>query len=188
MGKIPVALSAALLVCLLSAPQAASAAPSISGIVGNASPATNQVIRLQGAEFLDVKQILVDGVKAKFSISSDTQLALRIPITAKPGDVDVVLVSKDGSKSEVFQIEIAAPEVGLETKVTIGSFLGFVAVYTKNLSGHKLSIEVGNLKREVSTLSSDFTKNLTRVGSGKLVEVRIFVDDQLVKTQMIAVL
>ncbi len=78
-------------------------------------------------------------------------------------------------------------ETEKDTKVTIGSFLGYVAVYTKNLSGEKLSIQVGNKFREVSVLNNNFTANLTRVGSNRLVEVKVFVAGQLVESTMVLV-
>jgi hypothetical protein len=78
-------------------------------------------------------------------------------------------------------------ETERDTKVTIGSFLGYVAVYTKNLSGQKLSIQVGNRYREVSVLTNNFTVNLTQVGSNRLIEVKVFVTGQLVESAMVLV-
>jgi hypothetical protein len=104
-----------------------------------------------------------------------------------PGDVTVTLVFDQGRSKSQFQIEIVSLETQTDTKVTIGSFLGYVAVYTKNLSGQKLSIHVGSKRRTVAVLTNDFTANLTKVGSNRLVEVRVFVAGQLVESTMVLV-
>jgi hypothetical protein len=134
-----------------------------------------------------VEQVLIDELPTTFQASSNTLIAIRIPLGTNPGDVTVTLVFDQGRSESQFQIEIVSLETQKDTKVTIGSFLGYVAVYTKNLSGQKLSIHVGSKRRTVAVLTNDFTANLTKVGSNRLVEVRVFVAGQLVETTMVLV-
>jgi hypothetical protein len=181
---------AALLLLTISLPvqaitthQAPKASPAIEGSQASA----DSVIRVAGWDFTKVEQVLIDERPTSFQASSNTLIAIRIPLGTNPGDVIITLVSNKGQTKSNFQIEIVSLETRKDTKVTIGSFLGYVAVYTKNLSGQKLSIQVGNKRRDVSVLSNDYTANLTKVGSNRLVEVRVFVAGQLVESNMVLV-
>jgi hypothetical protein len=162
---------------------APKASPAIEGSQANA----DSVIRVAGWDFKKVEQVLIDDLPTTFLASSNTLIAIRIPLGTNPGDVTITLISNSGTTKSSFQIEIVSLETENDTKVTIGSFLGYVAVYTKNLSGEKLSIQVGNKFREVSVLTNNFTANLTRVGSNRLVEVKVFVAGQLVESTMVLV-
>ena len=163
--------------------QAPRATPAIEGSQAKA----DSVIRVAGWDFKKVEQVLIDDLPTTFQASSNTLIAIRIPLGTNPGDVTITLVSNQGQTKSSFQIEIVSLESEKDTKVTIGSFLGYVAVYTKNLSGEKLSIQVGNKFREVSVLNNNFTANLTKVGGNRLVEVKVFVAGQLVESAMVLV-
>lgn len=187
--KAITAIAAMLLVSLalpaqgLNIIQAPRATPAIEGSQAKA----DSVMRVAGWDFKKVEQVLIDDLPTTFQASSNTLIAIRIPLGTNPGDVTITLVSNQGQTKSSFQIEIVSLETEKDTKVTIGSFLGYVAVYTKNLSGQKLSIQVGNKFREVSFLNNNFTANLTKVGSNRLVEVKVFVAGQLVESAMVLV-
>jgi hypothetical protein len=187
--KAITAIAAMLLVSLalpaqgLNLPQAPRATQAIEGSQAKA----DSVIRVAGWDFKKVEQVLIDDLPTTFLASSNTLIAIRIPLGTNPGDVTITLVSNQGQTKSSFQIEIVSLESEKDTKVTIGSFLGYVAVYTKNLSGEKLSIQVGNKFREVSVLNNNFTANLTKVGGNRLVEVKVFVAGQLVESAMVLV-
>jgi len=187
--KAITAIAALLLVSLalpaqgLNIIQAPRATPAIEGSQAKA----DSVMRVAGWDFKKVEQVLIDDLPTTFQASSNTLIAIRIPLGTNPGDVTITLVSNQGQTKSSFQIEIVSLETEKDTKVTIGSFLGYVAVYTKNLSGQKLSIQVGNKFREVSFLNNNFTANLTKVGSNRLVEVKVFVAGQLVESAMVLV-
>ena len=187
--RVLTAIAALLLVSFVLPAQAVNihlapkASPAIEGSQANA----DSVIRVAGWDFKKVEQVLIDDLPTTFVASSNTLIAIRIPLGTNPGDVTITLVSNSGNTKSSFQIEIVSLETEKDTKVTIGSFLGYVAVYTKNLSGQKLSIQVGNRYREVSVLTNNFTANLTKVGSNRLVEVKVFVAGQLVESAMVLV-
>ncbi len=162
-------------------------APKASPEIEGSQASADSVIRVAGWDFKKVEQVLIDELPTTFQASSNTLIAIRIPLGTNPGDVTITLISNGGNTKSEFQIEIVSLETENDTKVTIGSFLGYVAVYTKNLSGEKLSIQVGNKLREVSVLNNNFTANLTRVGSNRLVEVKVFVAGQLVESTMVLV-
>jgi hypothetical protein len=162
-------------------------APKASPEIEGSQASADSVIRVAGWDFKKVEQVLIDDLPTTFQASSNTLIAIRIPLGTNPGDVTITLISNGGNTKSEFQIEIVSLETENDTKVTIGSFLGYVAVYTKNLSGEKLSIQVGNRYREVSVLNNNFTANLTRVGSNRLVEVKVFVAGQLVESTMVLV-
>ncbi len=162
-------------------------APKASPAIEGSQARADSVIKVAGWDFNKVEQVLIDDVPTTFQASSNTLIAIRIPLGTNPGDVTITLVSNSGNTTSSFRIEIVSLETEKDTKVTIGSFLGYVAVYTKNLAGQKLSIQVGNKFREVSLLTNNFTANLTKVGSNRLVEVKVFVTGQLVESAMVLV-
>jgi hypothetical protein len=189
LNKVITAIAAMLLVGLalpaqgLNIHRAPRATPAIEGSQAKA----DSVFRVAGWDFKKVEQVLIDDLPTTFQASSNILIAIRIPLGTNPGDVTITLVSNSGNTKSSFQIEIVSLETEKDTKVTIGSFLGYVAVYTKNLSGEKLSIQVGSKFREVLVLNNNFTANLTKVGGNRLVEVKVFVAGQLVESAMVLV-
>ncbi len=187
--RVITAIAALLLVSFAYPAQAVNIhlAPKASPATEGSQASADSVIRVAGWDFKKVEQVLIDDLPTTFLASSNTLIAIRIPLGTNPGDVTITMVSNNGQTKSQFQIEIVSLETQKDTKVTIGSFLGYVAVYTKNLSGQKLSIQVGNKVRDVSVLSNDYTANLTKVGSNRLVEVKVFVAGQLVESAMVLV-
>jgi hypothetical protein len=187
--RVITAIAALLLVSFAYPAQAVNIhlAPKASPAIEGSQASADSVIRVAGWDFKKVEQVLIDDLPTTFLASSNTLIAIRIPLGTNPGDVTITMVSNNGQTKSQFQIEIVSLETQKDTKVTIGSFLGYVAVYTKNLSGQKLSIQVGNKVRDVSVLSNDYTANLTKVGSNRLVEVKVFVAGQLVESAMVLV-
>ena len=187
--RVITAIAALLLVSFVLPAQAVNIhlAPKASPAIEGSQASADSVIRVAGWDFKKVEQVLIDDLPTTFQASSNTLIAIRIPLGTNPGDVTITMVSNNGQTKSQFQIEIVSLETQKDTKVTIGSFLGYVAVYTKNLSGQKLSIQVGSKVRDVSVLSNDYTANLTKVGSNRLVEVKVFVAGQLVESAMVLV-
>ena len=187
--KVITAIAAMLLVSLALPAQGLNIiqAPRATTAIEGSQAKADSVIRVAGWDFKKVEQVLIDDLPTTFQASSNILIAIRIPLGTNPGDVTITLVSNQGQTKSSFQIEIVSLETEKDTKVTIGSFLGYVAVYTKNLSGEKLSIQVGNKFREVSVLNNNFTANLTKVGGNRLVEVKVFVAGQLVESAMVLV-
>jgi hypothetical protein len=187
--RVITAIAALLLVSFAYPAQAVNIhlAPKASPAIEGSQASADSVIRVAGWDFKKVEQVLIDDLPTTFLASSNTLIAIRSPLGTNPGDVTITMVSNNGQTKSQFQIEIVSLETQKDTKVTIGSFLGYVAVYTKNLSGQKLSIQVGSKVRDVSVLSNDYTANLTKVGSNRLVEVKVFVAGQLVESAMVLV-
>ena len=188
--KKPITAIAAMLLISLGLPAQGFTihqAPRASTAIEGSQASADSVIRVAGWDFKQVEKVLIDDRPTTFQASSNSLIAIRIPLGTNPGDVTITLVSNQGQTKSSFQIEIVSLETEKDTKVTIGSFLGYVAVYTKNLSGQKLSIQVGNKFREVSVLDNNFTANLTKIVSNRLVEVKVFVAGQLVESAMVLV-
>jgi len=79
------------------------------------------------------------------------------------------------------------PKALVDTKVTIGTFLGYVAVYTKNHEGKRLSMKIGNKWRVIDSLGANYTYNLTKVGIGRTVSVEVYIDRVLVQVKQIRI-
>jgi hypothetical protein len=172
--RVITAIAALLLVSFAYPAQAVNIhlAPKASPATEGSQASADSVIRVAGWDFKKVEQVLIDDLPTTFLASSNTLIAIRIPLGTNPGDVTITMVSNNGQTKSQFQIEIVSLETQKDTKVTIGQ---------------KLSIQVGSKVRDVSVLSNDYTANLTKVGSNRLVEVKVFVAGQLVESAMVLV-
>lgn len=167
--------------------EAPKAKPIVTGIDGTREVKPGGQVGITGENFGLVQRVLVDGVEVSFVISSDKLLKITLPQNAKPGDVNITLLGSFGTFILSNFITIAAIDISISSKVTVGSFNGFVAIYTKNLEGKRLSFKVGNRWRVVSAIPSNYTMNLVKVGRGKNIETKVYIDRQLVKISKLIV-
>ncbi len=161
--------------------------PTVSGVDGSREVRSEGTLTLTGDRLLLVQKVLVDGVETSFAANSDGLLTIKIPKGLKPGDVSIRLVGSFGDVLLSNFITIAPIDISISSKVTIGTFNGYVAVYTKNLEGKSLSIQVGNRWRVVPNIPTNYTKNLLKQSIGKLVETKVYIDRQLVKIRTLRV-
>lgn len=186
MQKSPGVTALAAVVLVFASPlQSQAANTEITSVVDSGVLHVNDVVRFDGIGFASVEVVLVDDHPASFFLNSDERITVRIPIGVDPGDASITLQTSRGVFVQHNLIEIVARELPSNSKITIGTFQGYVAVYTKGLLGAKLSIRVGSRWRQIETLQSDFSKNLTRVGANKIVPVQVFVDGVLVKADQL---
>lgn len=134
-----------------------------------------------------IARVLLDAVPASFTILSDTTLEFTVPQGVMPGDAVLKLEGESNTQFYQSPLEVVAPKVNASSRITIGTFQGYVAVYTKNLQGRNLRIVIGDRSRQISSLKSPFTQNLTKVGSGKSVRVKVFLDEGLMKSLLMRV-
>ena len=69
-------------------------------------------------------------------------------------------------------------------KLTVGSFKGFVAIYTKNYTGSKLSAKVAGKWLTVNNLSS-FTRTVRLTGAGYTIKVDLYIDGKFVRSETV---
>lgn len=165
--------------------QSNAATTEINEVIDSGAVHVNDVVRFDGSGLKQVTEVFVDDQPASFFVASNERIAIRIPFGVNPGDASITLKTAAGNYLQHNLIEIAARELPNNSKITIGTFQGYIAVYTKGLSGSKLAIRIGSRWREVETLRSDFSKNLTRVGANKIVPVQVYVDGELVKVEQL---
>jgi len=72
----------------------------------------------------------------------------------------------------------------VEQKLTVGSFKGFVAIYTKGYTGSKLSAKVAGKWLTVSNLSS-FTRTVRLTGAGYTIKVDLYIDGKFVRSETV---
>ena len=134
-----------------------------------------------------VEEVLIGGVAASFFVNSDSLITVRIPALATAGKVVVTLNGAYGSVFFADLVEITTSQQQADEKVTIGTFLGYAAVYTKNHEGKRLSMKIGDKWRVIESLDANYTYNLTKVGAGKTVTVMVYLDRQLVQVEQILI-
>jgi hypothetical protein len=73
-----------------------------------------------------------------------------------------------------------------DKKITVGSFKGFIAIYTKGYEGSKLSAKVAGKWLVVPSLSNwgnkDYSRTVRFTGAGYLIQVHLYIDGEFVRT------
>lgn len=156
-------------------------------LVGQREVQRGDLVQIRGSGLLGVAKVFVDGIEASYSKLSDTGLQFTVPFAVKPGDAGVTLKGSFGEIELTSFITVSAIDLAISSKITVGSFNSFVAIYTKNLEGKRLSFKVGNRWRVVSAIPSTYTMNLVKVGRGKNLETKVYIDRQLVKISKLIV-
>jgi hypothetical protein len=161
--------------------------PVVTEVSGSAVVSVNDLVRLVGANMRLVDKVMVGDVEASFFVNSDGLITIRVPVGVPAGKVVVTLTGAYGSVffTDLFEIKTSLQSV--DERVTIGTFLGYAAVYTKNHEGKRLSMRIGSKWRVIDPLSANYTYNFTKVGKGKTVTVMVYLDRKLVKVQQIKI-
>ena len=161
--------------------------PLVTGISGSNQVKINGSVQLLGSKLNQVEDVQVDGVPTSFFVNSEDSITIRIPVGVKPGDPAVKLFGDFGSIIFTSLFEVIATELPNNSKVTIGSFNGYVAIYTKAHQGKQLSFKVGSSWKVIKTLPSNYTYNLKKIGSGKTTTVQVYIDSALVQVLQLRV-
>jgi hypothetical protein len=123
-----------------------------------------------------------DGESAEFSVllgSGDTSGTLAITAT-----YDADATGTGAAISVVKAVTIGAAAASADQKLTVGSFKGFVAIYTKNYTGSKLSAKVAGKWLVVNNLSS-FTRTVRLTGAGYTIKVDLYIDGAFVRSETV---
>ena len=70
----------------------------------------------------------------------------------------------------------ASGEAASETKVNVGSFKGYVALYAKGYKGQKMTAIVAGKWIKVDSLASDFERVVRYTGAGYSITTKIYID------------
>jgi hypothetical protein len=81
------------------------------------------------------------------------------------------------SNVEVLDVATAA---SADTKVNVGTFKGYVALYAKGYEGQRMSAIVAGKWIEVASLDSDFVRVVRFTGAGYDIDVKIYIDGKQV--------
>lgn len=156
--------------------------PIVSSVLSKKQVQISDEVLLGGTGFTQVQEVFVDSKPASFDVLSDSELEVKIPFGVNPGDAVLRISGSFGLLSYQSLFEVLPSSV-VESKITIGTFQGYAAVYTKNFKGKELRIVIGERTRVVPELDSNYTQNLTKVGSGKTIRIQVFLDQELLKTE-----
>ena len=117
---------------------------------------------------------------------------LSIPESLVTGSHDIVLNSSKGTVTylqglTVLELEPENIEAALDTKLTVGSFKGFIAIYTKGYEGSKLSAKVAGKWLVVDSLdeswrSNDYSRTVRFSGAGYDIFVHLYIDGEYIRT------
>lgn len=161
--------------------------PLITGISGSNQVKINGSVQLIGILLDQVEDVQVDGVTASFFVNNSGTITIRIPVGVKPGDPAVKLFGDFGSIIFTSFFEVVATELPNNSKVTIGTFNGYVAIYTKAHQGKQLSFKIGSSWKVIKNLPTNYTYNLKKIGSGKITTVQVYIDSTLVQVLQVKV-
>jgi hypothetical protein len=83
---------------------------------------------------------------------------------------------------------VVEPDTGAtDRKLTVGSFKGFIAIYTKGFEGQRLSVKVAGKWLVVPELSEtwnnkDYSRTIRFTGAGYSIRIDCYIDGKFVST------
>lgn len=141
-------------------------------------------VTFSGLRLDTVTSITVEDLDIKILEQSEYFITCLIP-PLTVGTKDVTFRSTKGNVTHQDALFVVAAPSSPKTKLNAGSFKGFVAVYALGYEGHRLSAKVGNdwvVVPEIPASTNDLFRLLEFTGSNYLVNIKIYIDRDLLKT------
>lgn len=133
-------------------------------------------VEIKGANLDLITAVSANGKDLVFSLLDSEALLVYVePSTT--GVLSLELTYKEGKLTQTVTVREA-----LTSRVNAGTFRGVVALYAKGLIGKRFSAKVGKDWVVVDSLKADFVRLIERVGAGKQISVKIYVDRRLERT------
>ena len=70
---------------------------------------------------------------------------------------------------------------GIEKRLTVGTFKGYVAIYQKGYQGQTMTAKVAGKWMKVDSIASDFERTVRYTGAGYRIFIHLYIDGALVK-------
>lgn len=151
-------------------------------------------VTFTGRRLDSVTSAFAGGVQLPVVLAESKSLVLEVASSLPPGTYDLVIQSSFGSLTYHQGITVLASsneeseiEPALDRKLSVGSFKGFIAIYTKGYDGQRLSAKVAGKWLVVESLDESFQgKNYSRTlrgtGSGQSIKVHLYIDSEFLRT------
>ena len=151
-------------------------------------------VTFTGRRLDSVTSAFAGGVQLPVVLAESKSLVLEVASSLPPGTYDLVIQSSFGSLTYHQGITVLASsneeseiEPALDRKLSVGSFKGFIAIYTKGYDGQRLSAKVAGKWLVVESLDESFqgknySRTLRRTGSGQSIKVHLYIDSEFLRT------
>ena len=117
--------------------------------------------------------------------SADSGTAVVTAVYAKSG---ASTAAKD-KVTATQQVTIGAVAAVADQKITVGTFKGYVAIYTKGYMGQKLSAKVAGKWLVVDPIaaykSNDYSRTVRLTGAGYTITVDLYIDGAFVRSEVV---
>jgi hypothetical protein len=156
----------------------------VTGVAGT-------LVKITGKNLDSVHAVFLGNIPASISAVASLSLVIEVSTNSATGVFDLVVHSAHGVLTFHNGITVLASViVGVELesvsqKITVGSFHGFVAIYSKGYMGSRLSTKIAGKWHVVPEVKENWEYNslnrtLRFTGRNKLVSVQIYIDRELV--------
>jgi hypothetical protein len=119
-------------------------------------------------------------------LSSETGDAA-VSATYKPAGAAVSTANI--TKVHAFDVVAEKPVAASDAKITVGTFKGYVAIYTKGYMGQKLSAKVAGKWLVVDPIaaykSNDYSRAVRLTGAGYTITVDLYIDGVFVRSEVV---
>ncbi len=173
----------------------AASAPSYDGKVIDAPQAVvaGQEVTFTGRNLSSVTSAFVGTTQLTVVSTADELLVIDVPASMAPGVYDLVLQSSLGTLNfqqglTVLEAQDQVVESEAGPKLTVGSFKGYVAVYTKGYEGAKLSAKIAGKWLVVEELKEswktfNYSRTVRFTGAGYAIKVHLYINGEFVRTE-----
>lgn len=141
-------------------------------------------------------------VTATLPNTTDAAGELKFSVLLGSADTGVgtITVAYDGDATAATTVDNAAatatmtvgtaPAAASDAKVTVGTFKGYIAIYTKGYDGSKLSAKVAGKWLVVPSLDeswkgNDYSRTVRFTGAGYEINVHLYIDGEFVRTDVV---
>jgi len=181
-------------------PAAPAPIPAYSGptLDSKQSVVAGEQVSFTGRRLHYVSSAYAGTTKLKIVSGVSELLVLDVPASLAAGSYDLVLYSSHGKLTfnqgltisapapEVTQPEVIEPEA--VKKLKVGTFKGFIAIYSQGYEGAKLSAKVAGKWLVVDALDesfkgSDYSRTVRFTGAGYDILVHLYINGELIKTE-----
>ena len=91
--------------------------------------------------------------------------------------------------TSVNAVNVGPADVAADQKITVGTFKGYVAIYTKGYMGQKLSAKVAGKWLVVDPIaaykSNDYSRTVRLTGAGYTITVDLYIDGAFVRSEVV---
>ena len=162
--------------------------PTVTPVTEETSAGATLVIN--GTNMDRITKVTIGGTVVSIAARTKTSITVTVPAGLAAGNYTIVLTTVEATALAGGFANVVAgePEVATNQKVTIGTYKGYVAVFTKGYAGQKLSVRLASkwhVRNPIVELKAGYSLLTVNTGAGYVANVIVYIDGVEIKRVVI---